>query len=43
MAVAVSDPRIRKALDRALELGEFGIGVAVYVGEELVVDERAGR
>jgi CubicO group peptidase (beta-lactamase class C family) len=42
VAVTAGDPRIRKALDRALELGEFGITLAVYVGEELVVDEWAG-
>jgi CubicO group peptidase (beta-lactamase class C family) len=40
---AGADPRIRNALDRALELGELGIAVAVYIGEEIVVDEWAGR
>lgn len=36
------DPRIRKALDRALELGETGIAVAAYHRGELVVDAVAG-
>jgi CubicO group peptidase (beta-lactamase class C family) len=38
----MDDPRIEQALARALELGEAGIQVAAYVGEELIVDACAG-
>jgi CubicO group peptidase (beta-lactamase class C family) len=38
----MDDPRIAQALARALELGEQGIQVAAYVGEELIVDACAG-
>jgi hypothetical protein len=38
----MDDPRIERALARALELGEHGIQVAAYVGEELIVDACAG-
>jgi CubicO group peptidase (beta-lactamase class C family) len=37
-----ADPRIRKALDRAVELGETGIAVAAYHRGELIVDAVAG-
>lgn len=37
-----SDPRIREALDRAISLGEIGIGVAAYHRGELIVDAIAG-
>ncbi|MCP2167860.1 hypothetical protein [Goodfellowiella coeruleoviolacea] len=36
------DPRVRAALDRALELGEIGIAVAAYHRGELIVDAVAG-
>ena len=38
-----ADPRIRKALDRAVELGEAGIAVAAYHRGELIVDAVAGN
>ncbi|SMD27295.1 serine hydrolase domain-containing protein [Kibdelosporangium aridum] len=38
----IADPRIRKALDRAVELGETGIAVAAYHRGELIVDAVAG-
>jgi len=37
-----NDPRIRKALDRAIELGEFGISVAAYHHGQLIVNAVAG-
>jgi CubicO group peptidase (beta-lactamase class C family) len=37
-----ADTRVRDALDRALELGELGVQVAAYSGDELVVDAWAG-
>lgn len=36
------DPRVRAALDRAIELGEIGIAVAAYHRGELIVDAFAG-
>lgn len=36
------DPRIDKAVERALSLGEVGIQVAAYLGDELIVDVGAG-
>jgi CubicO group peptidase (beta-lactamase class C family) len=41
-AAAGGQPGIQNALDSAVELGELGIAVAVYIGDELVVDEWAG-
>lgn len=35
--------RVRSALDRALELGEIGVQVAVYLHGQLLVDLAAGR
>lgn len=37
-----TDPRVDAALDRAVELGEVGVQVAAYVGDELVVDSCIG-
>ena len=42
MTVPHDDPRVRKALDRALELGETGVAVAAYHRGELIVDAVAG-
>lgn len=42
MGMRDDDPRIRAALDRALELGETGLAVAVYHRGGLVVDAVAG-
>ena len=36
------DPRVRKALDRAVELGETGIAVTAYHRGELIIDAVAG-
>ncbi|MGC7101797.1 serine hydrolase domain-containing protein [Amycolatopsis lurida] len=36
------DPRVRQALERAVELGETGISVAAYHRGELIVDAFAG-
>ena len=33
---------MRRALARAIELGEVGVAVAAYSGDELIVDEWAG-
>ena len=41
-ALATHDPRITKALERSLELGETGIAVAAYHRGELIVDAVAG-
>ncbi|MEU6904231.1 serine hydrolase domain-containing protein [Streptomyces coeruleorubidus] len=41
-ALATHDPRIVKALERSLELGETGIAVAAYHRGELIVDAVAG-
>jgi CubicO group peptidase (beta-lactamase class C family) len=38
----VTDPRVQDALDHALELGEVGVQVAAYLGDELVVDAWTG-
>jgi CubicO group peptidase (beta-lactamase class C family) len=38
-----SDPRVRAALDRAVELGEKGVQVSAYVGDRLIVDEWTGE
>ncbi|MDX3191692.1 serine hydrolase [Streptomyces sp. MN03-5084-2B] len=38
----IADPRIRRALDRAVELGEKGIAVAAYHRGELIVDAVVG-
>jgi CubicO group peptidase (beta-lactamase class C family) len=37
------DTRIRRALERCLALGEVGIQVAAYLGEELIVDAWIGE
>lgn len=37
-----TDSRVVQALEQALELGEIGIQVAAYLGNELVVDASAG-
>ncbi|KAK5944705.1 hypothetical protein PMZ80_001905 [Knufia obscura] len=39
---STSDPRIEKALARAIELGEVGIAVAAYYHGKLIVDAVAG-
>lgn len=36
------EPRVQAALERAIELGEGGLQVAAYLGEELIVDQWAG-
>ncbi|MFF5965217.1 serine hydrolase domain-containing protein [Streptomyces collinus] len=41
-ALATHDPRIVKALERSLDLGETGIAVAAYHRGELIVDAVAG-
>lgn len=38
----MTDPRITAGLEQALELGEVGIQVAAYLGDELIVDAWAG-
>ncbi len=38
----MSDPRIERALERAIALGEVGVQVAAYQGDQLVVDEWIG-
>jgi CubicO group peptidase (beta-lactamase class C family) len=38
----ISDPRIDRALEQALEAGELGVQVAAYLGEELIVNTWAG-
>ena len=38
----MSDERVRAALERSVELGEVGVQVAAYLGEELIVDEWIG-
>lgn len=40
--VAIDEGVIDRALDQALELGEIGVQVAVYLGDELVVDAWKG-
>ncbi len=41
-AVAAGDERVEAALEHALSLGEVGVQVAAYLGEELIVDAGAG-
>ena len=36
------NPRLEQALEEAIDLGEVGVQVAAYVGEELIVDAWAG-
>jgi CubicO group peptidase (beta-lactamase class C family) len=40
--MAIETSLIRNALERAVELGEIGVAVAVYAGEDCVVDECIG-
>ena len=42
MSVAGVEAGVRAALERAVELGEVGVAVAVYIGDDLVVDEWIG-
>jgi CubicO group peptidase (beta-lactamase class C family) len=41
--MATSDGAVREALEGALRVGEVGVAVAAYLGDELVVDEWIGR
>jgi CubicO group peptidase (beta-lactamase class C family) len=38
----LTDPRIEAAISRAIEMGEEGLKVAVYLGDELIIDSWAG-
>lgn len=42
-SVQKTDARITKALERAVELGEVGVQVAAYLGDELIVDAWIGK
>jgi CubicO group peptidase (beta-lactamase class C family) len=37
------DPRVESALEQAVELGEIGVQVAAYLGDELIVDAWVGE
>lgn len=41
-AATFTDPRIERAIDRAVDLGEEGLKVAVWLGDELIIDTRRG-
>jgi CubicO group peptidase (beta-lactamase class C family) len=42
-ATKKTDPRIERALDRAMELGEIGVKVAVWKGDDLVINTWRGE